>query len=61
MELKLVCRFVTPECCSLLIVPYGIETPEYRVGESQLSLLLIVPYGIGTDYKQGFLLFMLDF
>ena len=34
--------------CILLIVPYGIETPDVVTQSFDLLLLLIVPYGIET-------------
>ena len=48
MELKLYscCRIYNQ--CSLLIVPYGIETYEIERMGLQAGMLLIVPYGIET-------------
>ena len=37
-------------CLGLLIVPYGIETPQMALPYESASLLLIVPYGIETVF-----------
>ena len=47
MELKLYKIFTAPENGFLLIVPYGIETPNNSVNSGG-TILLIVPYGIET-------------
>ena len=51
MELKLHLPHFTGTYLSLLIVPYGIETWEYR-WHCRHNRLLIVPYGIETKYHK---------
>ena len=53
MELKLVCwLIIETQSCSLLIVPYGIETYFSPFASTLSVMLLIVPYGIETREAQ---------
>ena len=50
MELKQLRRRRFKNNWTLLIVPYGIETPQMALPYESASLLLIVPYGIETVF-----------
>ena len=52
MELKLGLIGRLAERCSLLIVPYGIETSFNKKAYWFKEALLIVPYGIETNMQQ---------
>ena len=48
MELKLIIQSGLIPSDTLLIVPYGIETPRRASVSRAREILLIVPYGIET-------------
>ena len=49
MELKLWLKSTSTFAITLLIVPYGIETPAASIHLHIFQCLLIVPYGIETS------------